>query len=562
MTTPSDSAPDMSTDRATERPGAGEFLGDLNIANVLAALGQGAQLGPAMTEAVNFYQELFKIALGTSDVAPDNKDWRFKDDAWSQNPFYKRVGQAYLAWSKALNNFAEHNQDWRARERAKLGADVLTSMWSPTNIFLGNPAALKRAVETGGGSVVEGLRNYFEDLAENRGMPSQVDRSAFTLGENLAATPGAVVFRSETLELIQYQPQTPQVSRRPVLVIPPQIGKYYFLDLSPDRSLLEYSVSQGIQTFVISWRNPTSEHANWDLDHYVNAILEATDAVRVITGSQDLNAMGFCAGGITMTAVLGYLNAVGDPRIQSMTYAVTLLDFESEAMIGALRTPHVLQMAQQHSTSQGIIKGEDLGLLFTWMRPNDLVWNYWVNNYLMGKKPASFDILVWNVDSTNLPAALHADFLELFQNNALCKPGAREVLGEAVDISKITTDTFVIGGLTDHLTPWQGCYRTTQLLGGEPTFVLSSSGHIASLVNPPGNPKSNYHTGPEPGPNPDAWLRESTKHVGSCGNAGVNGLKRGAGSRAPHPQSSATHNIRRWWPHPVLMCTADELSTT
>lgn len=540
MTTPSNLDSDSIAERAAERLGAGEYLGDLNIANVLAALSQGLQPQPVIEEAVNFYQELFKIMLGTSEVAPDSKDWRFKDEAWSNHPYYKRLGQAYLTWSKALNNLAERHQNWETRERAKFGTDVLTSTLSPTNAFLGNPAALKHAIETGGKSVLEGLRNYLQDLVENRGMPAQVDRTPFKLGENLAATPGAVVFRSETLELIQYQPQTPDVASRPLLVIPPQVGKYYFLDLSPGRSLMEYSVSQGIQTFVISWRNPTPAQASWDLDHYVTAILEATDSVRAITGSADLNTMGFCAGGITMTAVLGYLGAIGDQRVHSATYAVTLLDFETEAMIGALRSPRVLQMAQQRSTSQGIIKGEDLGLLFTWMRPNDLVWSYWVNNYLMGKKPPSFDILAWNVDPTNLPAALHADFLALFQNNALCKPGARKILGEAVDISKITIDTLVTGGLTDHLTPWRGCYRTTQLLGGEPTFVLSSSGHIASLVNPPGNPKSSYQLGPDPGPDPEEWLRESTKHVGSWWEYWSQWIK--ARSGAPRPAPNAPGN--------------------
>lgn len=515
MTTPSNLESEAIAERAAERLGAGEYFGDINVANVLTALGQGLQPQQVLEETLNFYQEMFKIVVGTSTVAPDGKDWRFKDETWTQHPVYKRVGQAYLTWSKALNKLAERHQNWETRERAKFGTDVLTSTFAPTNAFLGNPAALKRAIETGGKSVFEGLRNYYQDLVENRGMPAQVDRTPFKLGRNLAATAGAVVFRSDTLELIQYQPRTAEVASRPVLVIPPQIGKYYFLDLSPGRSLMEYSVSQGIQTFVISWRNPTPAQASWGLDHYVAAILEATDVVRAITGNADLNTMGFCAGGITMTALLGYLTASGDRRVHSATYAVTLLDFETEAMIGALRSPQVLQMAKQRSTSQGVIKGEDLGLLFTWMRPNDLVWSYWVNNYLMGKKPPSFDILAWNVDSTNLPVALHADFLELFQNNALCKPRALRVLGEAVDIAQITIDTLVTGGLTDHLTPWQGCYRTTQLLGGEPTFVLSSSGHIASLVNPPGNSKSSYQVGPNPGLDPEEWLRESTTRVGS-----------------------------------------------
>ena len=515
MANPKDNDQNSVTERTINQPEARAYLGDIDVGKVLKAMTGSLKPQKVIDESMNFCQEIFRIVLGVSEIAPDKKDWRFKDETWSHHPYYKRLGQAYLAWAKALTNFAESQEDWQTRERAKFATDALTTAFAPTNALLGNPEAVKRALETGGKSILDGMQHYIHDLLHNRGMPSQVDSSPFTVGENLAATPGEVVFRNDVLELIQYQATTAEVKTRPMLIIPPQVGKYYFLDLSPGRSLIEYAVSQGIQTFVISWRNPTPVQANWGLDTYVGAILEAIDVSRVICGTDDVNTMGFCAGGITMTAMLGYLEAIGDTRVHSAAYAVTLLDFETEAMIGALRAQSVLEMAKQRSGSKGIIKGEDLGMLFTWMRPNDLVWTYWVNNYLMGKQPPSFDILAWNVDSTNLPATLHGDFLDMFQNNTLSKPGVQKVMGVPIDISQITLDTIITGGLTDHLTPWQGCYRTTQLLGGNSTFVLSSSGHIASLVNPPGNPKSSYMLGGAAGPDPEVWVAGATKHTGS-----------------------------------------------
>lgn len=515
MAKSSEPDPEQLAQQAAEKLEAGEDPGSIDFGKVALAWQEAMRPDKVVDESFKLYQEMFKIIAGSSEIAPDRKDWRFKDDAWSTHPFYKRVGQAYLAWSDALNRLADGAENWQTRERAKLATDILTSAASPTNTFWGNPAALKRALETGGQSILEGAQHYLEDLVNNGGMPSQVDDSPFKVGENLAATPGSVVLQTDMFELIQYQPTTSEVRTRPLLAIPPQINKFYFLDLSPGRSLMEYAVGCGLQTFIISWRNPTAQQAHWNIDSYVAALLEAADAVRSISGTEDINTIGFCAGGITMTAMLGYLAAKGDRRIHSAAYAVTLLDFETEAMIGALRSKNVLKMAKSNSQSKGVIRGRDLGVLFTWMRPNDLVWSYWVNNYLMGKKPPSFDILAWNADSTNLPSALHADFLELFENNWLCKPGAWKVLGEPVELPKIAIDTLVTGGLTDHLTPWQGCYRTTQLLSGQSTFVLSNAGHIASLVNPPGGGKSSYHLGGEPGPDPAAWLASATKHEGS-----------------------------------------------
>jgi polyhydroxyalkanoate synthase len=331
----------------------------------------------------------------------------------------------------------------------------------------------------------------------------------------LAVTAGAVVDRDACGEVIQYQPVTGMVRRRPLLIVPPPIGRFYFLDLRPGRSFVEYAVGRGVQTFMLSWRNPTPQQADWDLDTYASRALSAIDTVREVTGSPDVDVIGFCAGGIITTTVLNHLAFIGDDRVASASYAVTLHDFGQPAPISAFSSPRLLALARWNSRRAGVISARSMGAVFTWMRPNELVWNYWVNNYLMGNPPPVFDILAWNADGTNLPAALHLQFLRIFQQNVLCEPGGMTVLGTPVDLSRITVPTYVTGGVTDHLTPWQGCYRTTQLLSGPMTFVLSNAGHIQSLVNPPGNPKATYHAGGEPGPDPQQWLAESGKVSGT-----------------------------------------------
>ena len=363
------------------------------------------------------------------------------------------------------------------------------------------------------------------------------DPQALQVGRDLALTPGAVVERDEVAELIQYTPSTGSVRERPVLVVPPPIGRFYFLDLRPGRSFIEYSLARGLQTFVLSWRNPGKDQRDWDLDTYAARVLRAIDAIRDITGSGDVNTIGFCAGGIITTGVLNHLAAAGDARIRSASFAVTMLDFGQRAPIQAFSNARLLSLARGRSRRAGVIAARDMGAAFTLMRPNDLIWNYWVNNYLMGQDPPVFDVLSWNADGTNLPAALHLQFLDLFQANALCQPGAMTVLHTPVDLSTITVPAFATGAMTDHLTPWKGCYRTTQLLSGPMTFVLSNSGHIQSLVNPPGNPKASYYTGQQPGHDADQWLATATRHTGSWWEAWADWIIPHSGAERPAPQS-------------------------
>ncbi|MBC3194924.1 alpha/beta fold hydrolase [Pseudonocardia sp. C8] len=522
-------------------PSLGEAVGGL-----AAALGQG---GVVAREAAVLGGELVRVALGRSSVALAKGDRRFTDPAWSQNPVYDRIGRGYLAAARAVDNvtdaLAERGTEPRRVEQARFATGILTSALAPTNYLPTNPAALKRAFDTGGLSLLRGLRNAVDDLRHNGGMPSMVERDAFEVGRDLAVTPGAVVDREPVGELIQYRPSTDRVRARPILIVPPPIGRYYFLDLRPGRSLVEYTLAQEMQTFLLSWRNPTPEQGDWDLDSYAARVSSAIDTVREITGSDDVNLVGFCAGGIIATTVLNHLAATGDRRVHSMSYAVTLLDFGERAPIAAFQNAGLLRLVGERSRRTGIITSRQMGAAFTWMRPDDLVFNYVVNNYLMGDKPPAFDVLAWNADGTNLPGALHCQFLDIFRDNLLVAPGGITVLGSPVHLKDITVPTFVTGAVTDHLTPWKGCYRTTQLLGGESTFVLSYSGHIASLVNPPGNPKAHYWTGDPPGRDPDAWHDGATRHQGSWWEAWTAWLEPHAGERvaAPTELGSATHRV-------------------
>jgi polyhydroxyalkanoate synthase len=346
-------------------------------------------------------------------------------------------------------------------------------------------------------------------------MPSQVDTRPFRVGGNLAVSPGAVVYRSEVLELIQYEPTTAKVRERPVMIVPPQVNKFYFLDLAPGRSFIEHAVAQGLTVFTISWRNPTSAQRDWSLDTYVGACLDAAEVVCDITDSDDLNMIGFCAGGITQSLLMGHLAATGRDLVRSSTLAVTTIDTEAKSTMNMFATRRSAETSIAQSRRKGVLAGRDLARVFAWVRPNDLVWNYWVSNYLLGEDPPAFDVLAWNSDTTNLPAALHAEFVHLFIDNTLLQPRMISVLGTPVDLSKVTSDLYVVGAMTDHLVPWQAAYVATQAYGGKSRYVLSNSGHIQALINPPGNPKASYLTSEDTPPGAEVWLKGTTRYTGS-----------------------------------------------
>ncbi|MGZ4568250.1 MAG: PHA/PHB synthase family protein [Blastococcus sp.] len=512
-----------------------------------AVLSTVAQPRPLAREAARLARSTVRILRGTEEIAPSPKDKRFVDPAWSTHPGYRRLAQSYLAVTGSLNGlvdaYEDGGADWREVEQARFVLNAFSSALAPTNTLLGNPAAVKRAFDTGGRSVLRGVGHMLHDLRHNGGLPTQTDRSAFTVGTDLGLSPGAVVHRDEVIELIQYTPTTARVRQRPVVIVPPPIGRFYFLDLQPGRSLVEYAVSRGLQVFMISWRNPTKEQADWGLETYAQRVVDAIGVAAGITGSPDVTTLGLCAGGQLMTTALNHLAATGDDRVHAAGYAVTLLDFSSRAPLGAFSGPRLLELARRNSKRRGVISAREMGSVFSWMRPDDLIFNYLINQWLMGEDPPAFDILAWNADGTNLPARLHEQFLEILGTNALVRAGAMRVLGTPVHLSRITVPTFVTGALTDHLTPWEGCYRTTQLLSGPSTFVLSYSGHIQSLVNPPGNPKAHYWTGGEPGPDPHAWRTSAERHTGSWWEPWAEWMLERSGDEVPAPtaQGSADH---------------------
>jgi polyhydroxyalkanoate synthase subunit PhaC len=479
--------------------------------------------------------ELAKIALGQSEVAPSTKDRRFKDDAWRGNPGFRRLAQVYLAWGNAVDELiADADLDERAERRVRFAAENVLDALAPTNFPALNPAALKATLDTGGRNLAQGAANLVHDLSRRPHIPAMVDTSAFTVGEDLAVTPGAVVLRTDLFELIQYEPSTPKVRETPLLLVPPMINKFYIADVAPGRSMLEYFVGSGQQCFTISWRNPDERHAEWGLDDYVSAVLEALGAIETITGSEKSHVMGLCAGGITASCAVAHLAAKGDlDRIAGLTLGVCVLDNQNAGTIGALADRPTAAAAIAESQRKGYLDGKALAGVFAWLRPNDLVWHYWVNNYLLGKDPPAFDVLYWNSDSTNLAAGLHRDFMELSLSNDITRPGERVVLDTPIDLSKITVDSYQVAGISDHITPWQSNYRSTQLLGSDPRFVLSTSGHIASLVNPPGNEKASYQINGSNPPEAEAWLRDATQHKGTWWDDYVAWLGERSGAEKP-----------------------------
>jgi len=490
-----------------------------------------------------FGDDLVKILTGKSDLAPDPKDKRFKDPAWQYNPFFRAGAQYYLAVQKGMKNWLEELElDDLERDRANFISNIIIDGLSPTNTLMGNPSAQKRLIDSGGLSLIKGLKNAYNDIVHNQGMVSQVDKTPFKLGENVATAKGSVIYRDEMMEIIHYAPTTEQVHAIPQLTIPPQINKMYINDLSPEKSVVKWQTDNGIQCFVISWKNPSKEQGAWGMADYIRSCEKAVDVVCEVSGSEKLNVSSACSGGQTGAILASKLAARGDKRINALTFMVTVLHpKQNDIEAGALMTANGLALAKRRAAKAGIIKGNDLARGFAWLRPNDLIWNYVINNYLMGDDPPAFDVLFWNADATNLSATLMGDFLDLFETLAFTKRGEVEMAGHGIDLSKVTSDLFILGGTTDHITPWRACYRSTQLFGSKDvTFVLSQSGHMQAILNPPGNPKAKYYvskTGKHPPADVDDWLKGTEEQAGSWWPYWMEWLQARSGKHQPAPKA-------------------------
>jgi polyhydroxyalkanoate synthase len=498
----------------------------------------GASLGHLAASATD-------VVRGRSSVLPEPKDRRFLDEAWSENALYRRLLQLYLMAGVELEQWLSGTAlSTIDRERARFMLSLVYDAAAPSNLPL-NPTAVKRFIDTGGASAVTGFRQFFADLRRNGGLPSQVDAEAFEVGGNLATTPGSVVYRDDVLELIQYAPRTPMVHERPLVILPPQINKYYVFDLAPEKSVVAYALDHGQQVFVVSWRNPTADHRDWDLGTYLRSAESALEAARVITGS-DVNLLGACSGGITAVALAALLAGQGRDLIHSLSLFVSVFDTaEDRTLLGIFASDEAMAAAKRRSHARGVLEGDELGRMFALLRPNDLIWSYWVNNYLLGRRPPAFDVLFWNNDSTRLPAALHAQLIDIYRDNSLVERGGLVIDGIPLDLDLVNQDAFVLAGTTDHITPWDACYRSATKLPGEVEFVLSSSGHIQSILNPPGNPKSTYFRASDLAPSATQWRAGAEQVAGSWWPHWMEwlGARAGEQKRAPRRLGNRTYPL-------------------
>ncbi len=484
--------------------------------------------------------ELGGTAAGVSRRTPSPKDRRFADPAWQHSWLFRRIGQSYLAavaTAEALISDAE--LDWAAEGELRFVVENIADALAPTNFLWSNPAALKVTIDYGGANLVKGAGNLLRDLSTSPRLPASVDTSKFTVGQNLAATPGAVVHRTEVFELIQYAPSTETVREVPLMIVPPTINRYYAWDLSPGRSIVEWFVAQGMQVFTLSWCNPTAEQASFNLDTYAGACVEAGQVVQEIAGVDSLHVAAACSGGQVAAATVGHLLASGRlGHVASLGLFVCALDRPQEGVIGALTTREGAAASVAASAARGYVDGRALAQIFAWLRPNDMIWNYWVNDYLLGAPPPAFDILYWNQDNVRMAAGLHGDMIEVAVENSMRIPGGLTVLGTPIDLASADIPTYVLAGETDHIVPWENAYRGTQMVGGTSRFILVNSGHIQALINPPDpNSRRTYRLADAVAASPEAWLAESAEHTGSWWPDYLGWLEPRSGELKPKPKS-------------------------
>ena len=450
-------------------------------------------------------------------VQPEPGDRRFNAPEWQESPVFDYIRQAYLLNAAYLRELVElvPTEDDKTKNRLRFVARQYIDALAPTNFAATNPEFIKLAVETKGESITRGINNLIGDL--EKGRISMTDESQFEVGKNLATTPGAVVFENRLIQIIQYAPTTEKVAKRPLLIVPPCINKYYILDLAPENSFVRYAVEQGHTVFLVSWRNPKAELATLTWDDYLElAPITAIEVVRKICKTDQINALGFCVGGTILTSALAVLRARGEDPVASLTLLTTLLDFSDTGEIGLFIDENALAARETAMGKGGIMPGKELASVFSSLRANDLIWNYVANNYLKGKAPEAFDLLYWNSDSTNLPGPFACWYMRnLYHTNSLRVPGKLEMCGVRVDLARVDMPSYLLATREDHIVPWQSAYQSTRLLGGDNRFVLGASGHIAGVVNPASKNKRSFWRGGDVTVDADAWLTQAEEVKGS-----------------------------------------------
>jgi polyhydroxyalkanoate synthase subunit PhaC len=491
-----------------------------------------------------------------AEAKPALKDRRFSHDAWSSNPSAAFMAQMYLLNARTLMEMAEKVEgDAKTKARLRFAVQQWIDAASPSNYLATNPEALKLAMDTQGESLTKGLQQLWGDV--QKGHVSQTDESVFEVGRNVATTEGAVVFENELFQLIEYKPLTAKVYERPMLFVPPCINKYYILDLQPENSVIRYTVEQGHHLFVVSWRNPDESMKTKTWDDYIEAgAIKAIEVVQQIGGTKTINTLGFCVGGTILATALAVLAARGQQPAQSVTLLTTLLDFQDTGILDIFVDEASVQVremtiGEQAPSGPGLLKGKELATTFSFLRPNDLVWNYVVGNYLKGEAPPPFDLLYWNGDSTNLPGPMYCWYLRhTYLQNELKKPGALTVCGEKVDLGAIKAPVYVYGSREDHIVPWTAAYRSVPLFKGKVRFVLGASGHIAGVINPPAAKKRSHWTNDRLPDDADTWFDSATEHAGSWWPNWSQWLVPQAGKQVPAPKGYGTRGFKAIEPAP------------
>ena len=527
------------------------FLRSLGGAALATTRNPGAVMNAGMRFAVGAASALQGAAgrllgpKGGASAAPV-KDKRFADEAFANHPFFYLLHQMYLVNQRFATELLDSASLQPLQERkARFAAQFLMDALAPTNTLFGNPAALRKAMQTGGKSVAQGMRNLAHDVRYNGGWPAQVDSSGFQVGENMAITPGKVVYRSDLIELIQYEPQTAQVFETPLLFCPPWINKYYIMDLAPQKSLIEWAVQHGHTCFAISYRNPDESMRDTTFDDYLmQGPRDAVRVVREITGARQVNTLSVCLGGTLTAIALAYDAAIGDDSIRTATFLNTHTDFSHPGALGTFTDEASIAALEKRMSKKGYLEASQMAHTFDALRANDLVFQYVVNNWLMGEKPPAFDLLAWNNDSTRMPAKMHSAYLRSCYLRNEFSQGKFVVDGITLDPHAVTVDAYVLSAVDDHIVPWISAYKTARLLGGDNRFVLSTSGHIAGIVNPP-SPKAKHWTNPELPADPQEWIAGATLQEGTWWQDWIEWIATRAGAMIdpPRQMGSTTYPI-------------------
>jgi len=486
-------------------------------------------------------------------IEPAKNDARWKHAAWQENPTFDALKQGYLLATRAVLESIDRapDVDPETRARVKFFAKQFCDAMSPTNFPFMNPAVIEETLKTGGRNLQKGAQHVLDDLRDNDGRPALVDKSAFSVGVNVATSPGSVVFRNELIEVIQYAPSTETVHARPLLIVPPWINKFYILDLQPANSLIKYAVDAGMQTFVISWRNPDESLGHLSFEDYLRlGPLAAAEAVRSIAGSADVNQIGYCIGGTLTAMELAYLAKTDPSLVNAVTFFAALTDFTDAGDIKNFLGPDARAFVEGRMEERGVFPASDMADTFNLLRANDLIWNVAVNRYLLGKDAPAFDLLYWNSDATRMPAKMHRYYLtNMYERNALAK-GELEIDGVALDLHAVENDVYAVASIEDHIAPWRSVYKITQMLGGDTRFRLGHSGHIAGIINAPGSGKGNYWSADATPADPDAWFAAAHKHAGSWWPDWLAWLVERAGERVPAPAALGSERYAPLGPAP------------